>query len=149
MAGACGLSILTHVNFRRSETLWWIFALDEYYRTVNKSSYEQFRDSNEYGCVISGLRLARNRVGHRLALMLKDPGGRPVFETPDPTEGVIIDQLSWRPLDELPKVNKIYERPGQQDSYRRYLEGNAARYALRCANYFFIRRSNELDSLVL
>jgi hypothetical protein len=135
------------------ETLWWIFALDEYYRNLYKEVrevYERFRDGNKNGCVISGLRLARNRVGHGLALMLEDPSGRSVFDVPQNTEGaIIIDQLMWRALDDLPEVDEAHKRPAQENAYRRYLEGNAARYPLRRAGRFFIRGREELDSLVL
>lgn len=131
------------------ETLWWIFAIDEHYRHANQAIYEELRNNDGNGRYISGLRLARNRVGHRLALMLQDPSGRSVYSEAPSEEGVFIDQLMWRTLTDLPPGDPGKESSTQENSYRKYLEGNAVRYALRHANYFFIRYRDDLDSVIL
>ena len=66
------------------ETLWWIVALDEHYRNRDQKVYMELRESDEDGYVIPGLLLARNRVGHGLALMLEDPDGRSLLLAPPP-----------------------------------------------------------------
>src|SRR6266536_1824634 len=52
------------------ETLWWIFALYDHYTNSYKQMYLDFRNSSQYGAMIPGLKLARNKVGHGLALLV-------------------------------------------------------------------------------
>ena len=117
------------------ETLWWIVALDEHYREAGGKAYEAFRNQDEYGRVVPGLRLARNRVGHQLALLLDEPHNRR-----------LLDQLQWRRFEDLPNGSRRLE--DQAESYIIFLAGNAARYALRRANYFFVRRQSDLQQIV-
>ncbi len=130
------------------ETLWWIFALDDHYWNLDESVYKPLRDSDEDGYVIPGLRLARNRVGHGLALMLEDPAGHSPFLAPPAPAKLTLAQLIWRRLEDLPPVEKDKKGEAQAAVYRAHLAGNPARYALRHASRFFIRRRSELDSAI-
>jgi hypothetical protein len=156
------------------ETLWWIFALDDHYWNLDKTVYKPLRNSDEdgglfiddlpqplsqvrhlrlsamnnpHGYVIPGLRLARNRVGHGLALMLEDAAGHSPFLAPPPAK-LTLDQLIWCRLEDLPPVEKDKESEAQEAAYQAHLAGNAARYALRHASRFFIQRRSELDSAI-
>jgi hypothetical protein len=124
------------------EALWWIFALDEHYCRLGANDYKELRDRDEDGQVVFGLRLARNRVGHRMALMLQDPRVEADVLLPQ----ISLEQLRWRRYEDLPLVGKRWESTSQEAAYRRHLEGQAARYSLRRANHFFVRRASELDS---
>ena len=120
------------------ETLWWIFALDEHYLACGGESYAKFRDHDVNGRVILGLRLARNRVGHQIAVLLEDPPGHAGL-SPDL---VTLEQLRWRRLSELPEGRSAST---QERAYRECLEGNVARYAIRRANCFFVRHHPVLE----
>jgi len=118
-----------------SETLWWVFALDDYYRSHYSAKYMEFRDRSAYGSVIAGLKHARNSVGHSLALLVdysyaidKKPGT------------VSLKQLHWRTLND---TNPPYQ--GNKQAYQSQLAGKAVRYSLRRANQFFIRQKDELN----
>ncbi|MCW2554231.1 MAG: hypothetical protein JWR78_4012 [Mycobacterium sp.] len=127
------------------ETLWWIVGLDDQYRRIDRERYESHRDEDIHGCVLPGLRFARNRVGHGLAVLLSDPTGRSVWESVEGA-GVDLDQLIWRPSEMLscPGDAKNYQR----QCYDQRLANKAARYAIRHANYFFVRRKGVLDGVL-
>jgi hypothetical protein len=125
------------------ETLWWIVALDDHYRTRYKSAYERLRDCDKDGYVIPGLLLARNQVGHALVRMLKDPDSP---STVLPSAGLTLKQLVWRPLEDLPPVRKTRVSDFQEAIYRAYLAREPHRFALRHATGFFVRRRPTLDS---
>jgi hypothetical protein len=74
-------------------------------------------------------------------VMLEDP--RPA---PSPRM-VSLEQLQWRPWDDLPH-ERLRITSAQEQAYRRELEGQPARYALRRANYFFVRRADGLDGAI-
>lgn len=118
------------------ETLWWVFAIDEHYRHRNQHRYEVFRDADDNGRVIAGLRLARNRVGHELSALLVDPRSS--------GSGVSLDQLRWKTLEALPPAGDR-ERPGQRAAYVELLAGEPARYALRRSNRFFIGQRQQIE----
>jgi hypothetical protein len=124
------------------ETLWWIVALDEHYRDAGKTVYESHRDGNAHGSVLPGLRFARNKVGHQLTLLVTDPCGGSVFHSAD-ADGVRLDQLLWRESAQFPSAGDP-QHP-QRLCYDRLLANNAVRYAIRHANYFFVRHRARLD----
>ena len=130
------------------ETLWWIFALDEHYWHRDQPAYEPLRNYDEDGFIIPGLRLARNRVGHGLALMLEDPDGRPPFSAPPSRVTIRLSQLRWRQLENLPPVEEAHKSAIQQAVYQDHLAGNPVRFGLRHASRFFIRRHAALDSAI-
>jgi hypothetical protein len=119
------------------ETLWWIFALDEHYLHHGVSAYETFRNDDVNGRVIWGLRLARNRVGHELSVLLTDPR--------KPGPGVSLEQLRWRTLDNLPAPGNR-EGDRQRTAYSEELAGKAARYTLRSANRFFVTERHAIEA---
>jgi hypothetical protein len=123
------------------ETLFWIAALDHHYqlrarRTGRIDAYFAHRDPDLYGRCIGGLIFARNAAGHQIAILL---------EPPATSESALLGQLRWRRASDLPKPDRAV-RGELRLSYTTLLEGNAARYGLRRANYYFIRRQNLLDS---
>ena len=124
------------------ETLWWIFALNDYYeKSGHKKVYLEHRDKSPYGFVIPGLKYARNEVGHGLALLI-DYSHATRRLAPDKVD---LRQLCWRHLDKgYDKVNS-YGRESQSSCYERLLAGNAVRYSLRRANKYFIRQMDGLD----
>jgi hypothetical protein len=124
------------------ETLWWIVALDDHYTSVGGEHYRELQRIDQNGRVVPGLRLARNRAGHQLAVLLADPTGRSVFEPSEAHGGVSLDQLVWRPSNDLP-IGRAH--PAQLESYDEYLANQAVRYSLRRANYFFVRKRAALD----
>jgi len=130
------------------ETLWWIAVLDEQYWNRNPSVYEELRENDEDGYVIAGLRLARNRVGHQLALLLVNPDGSPVSSSQP--AGLSLDTPVWRQLKNLPPVKKHYadKEKKQRPVYEARLAGNPPRFALAHARRFFIRRGAALDSAI-
>jgi hypothetical protein len=125
------------------ETLWWIVALDDHYRTRYKSAYARLRDCDKDGYVIPGLLLARNQVGHALARMLEDPGSP---STVLPSAGLTLNQLVWRRLEDLPPVKKTKVSDFQEAIYEAHLATEPHRFALRHASGFFVRRRPTLDS---
>jgi|SRR5271170_2410271 len=133
------------------ETLWWIVALDKYYsdHSLNQSEYVNLLKSDEDGCVVPGLRLARNRIGHGLALMLEDPDGHSPFSAPPPVR-VTLETPQWRRLEDLPPVSpKIMEREANMRSvYRDHLAGNPVRFGLRRARHFFVEGHSGLDAAI-
>ena len=129
------------------ETLWWIFALDEHYRHRNQHIYESYRDGDTDGQVVAGLRLARNRVGHQLAMMLEDPRDHFTLAQRSLASPADLAQLVWRRLEDLPPGDPKKESESQAKAYKKHLVGNAARYALRRSNYFFVRRRAELEAV--
>ena len=130
------------------ECLWWIFALDEHYSHTKGDAYRNFRDKDPHGECIPGLRLARNRVGHQIALMLEDPSAPILLPGPaTPKQGIDLEQQRWRRYEDLPPADAGKERPQPTAIYKSHLSGRAARYAIRHANYFFVRRQACIDSL--
>jgi hypothetical protein len=127
------------------ETIWWIVALDEHYRHHYGRRYERFRDASEYGRQIPGIRYARNLVGHQIALLLEDPiDNHPLVERIMSGDLISIEQMTWRRLENLPVPTTEQRR--QEQCYRDYLAGYASRYALRRANYFFVRQRDGLNA---
>lgn len=126
------------------ETLWWVFSLDEHYRHHFGKAYEKHRDDDSHGQVILGLRFARNKVGHQLALLVADPSGRSVFDSAANT-GFTLGQLVWRRSGDILGAEK--QDDPQRRCYDRWLAENPVRYGIRHANYFFIRRRDRLDEL--
>jgi hypothetical protein len=132
------------------ETLWWIVALDEHYRNQRKqAAYLKLLKSDEDGYVIPGLRLARNRIGHGLALMLEGPDGRSPFSTPPPAR-VTLKTVQWRRLEDLPAVSSSIAETekNMRPVYHDHLEGNPVRFALRHARRFFVQRHSAIDAAI-
>jgi hypothetical protein len=125
------------------ETLWWIVALDDHYRQLGRARYESYRDDDPRGSVLPGLRFARNKVGHQLTLLVTDPNGGNV-RRPSADGGVRLDQLVWRESEQFPAPGDP-QHP-QRHCYDRRLANNAVRYAVRDANYFFVRHRAELEN---
>jgi len=118
-----------------SETLWWIFALDDYYLDRYSTKYEDFRDQSPYGSVVTGLKHARNSVGHSLALLVD------YSYATDKRPGVVsLEQLRWRTLND---IDPPYQK--NKKAYQSQLADKVVRYGLRCANQFFIRQKDGLN----
>jgi hypothetical protein len=132
------------------ETLWWIVALDEHYRNRNSSTYVELLESDEDGRVIPALRLARNRIGHGLSLMLEDPDGHSPFSAPPLPARLTLKTLQWRRLEDLPPVSPRTAKREEKmrPVYQDHLAGNPVRFGLRRASHFFIQRRSVLDSAI-
>jgi hypothetical protein len=129
------------------ETIWWIVALDEHYHRLHGRRYNDFREASEYGRQIQGIRYARNLVGHEIVQLLDDQNDKESFSSKiEAGRLVILEQLTWRRLEDLPEPDPKHEQPKQRKAYGDYLAGCASRYALRRANYFFIRQGDGLDA---
>src|SRR4051812_40547604 len=80
-----------------SETLFWACGLDE--QLWRLGGYGDRRDADEWGCVLSGLRHARNLAAHRV-LLTTEHAPAPFR----PRAGAVLHigtGLVWRPLEDL------------------------------------------------
>jgi hypothetical protein len=108
-----------------AEFVFWACALDERLKKVD-SKYAARRDADEHGQVLPGLRFARDRHLHQVAVTTSLMF---VFERSDPNgpaDGFIVSNV-WRPLDAIPGPTGSHKRnrdlPAQRATYEKHLEG--------------------------
>ncbi len=111
------------------EALFWLCALDQLLTDVDGSSYEDLRTADPDGRLVPGLRFARNRVAHGVAVASVSEVnpenavlglgvlGRMRLGTPA--------NLTWRRLEVIPPPPENLRRPAQEASYQQHLAGNA------------------------
>lgn len=99
-----------------SEALYWAAVLDD---ALRDNEYERERQSDTTGCLIPGLRYARNFHTHQLIASAEIRGGLTVpFTVPIS----IPTYIAWRQLEDLPEPERTTRHTAaQQQSYKTYL----------------------------
>lgn len=129
-----------------AEALWWTVSANDgiedlaeggaLERWSSKSAYREERDRDSSGRVLAGLRYARDRCGHQLALAALEDGLRLPFRLPN-TTGMFF---RWRPSDNLPQPrNKQHREQADKmrPAYDTWLSGNPATMTITSAARWF------------
>jgi hypothetical protein len=90
-----------------AEALWWAVSPGDGFDELasegtgwaNRGAYRDARKTDTSGRVLIGVRYARDRCGHQLAMAALEDGLRPPFSFPN-TPGV---SFRWRPSGQLPQ----------------------------------------------
>jgi hypothetical protein len=117
------------------ETLMWVCALDELLTQAGCKPYKDARDAHPEGCMVQGLRYARNRslhgdvialgVGHGgAALGMMQLGNAGLGQAPS---------YRWRARATLPPMPQRFERLDQQHAYDAHLSGRPILAAVHAA----------------
>jgi hypothetical protein len=134
-----------------TEALWWTVSADDGFAELadsgaiatwpSKSDYHAARNADTSGRVLAGLRYARDRCGHQLALIAVEDGLRFPFRLPNATG----QAFRWRPSAQIPQPRE----PGRQNqaqrwrpSYDSLLAGRPAAMAVESAANWFASASN-------
>jgi hypothetical protein len=100
-----------------AEALWWTVSVNDGFEELadtgtisqwpSKRHYQGARDEDPTGRVLVGLRYARDRCGHQLALVALEDGLRLPFRLPN----VLGEFFRWRPSEQLPQPqNKNHQK---------------------------------------
>ena len=121
-----------------AEALWWAVSTDDGFERLassdpgyrpNRGDYQQARNKDQYGQVLCGLRYARDRCGHQLALVAIETGlGFP--RTYPITYG---EYFRWRWFDQLPPPDRHYPSGRLRPVYDQLLAGHPASRTLEWA----------------
>jgi len=101
------------------ELLLWVLTTDEWHKIHGASDYEQKRDRNTNGIIMSGLRHAYNMMKHNMGFIQihqKEGGLRTPFTLPMTLTEV---KVIWMPAGEV--LNG--KHPNQKNNYINHIEG--------------------------
>lgn len=135
-----------HVFVPLTEALWWTVSADDGFADLadsgaiaswpSKADYRAARNRDTSGRVLAGLRYARDRCGHQLALVAVEDRLRFPFGLPNTTG----QAFRWRPSAQIPQPAE----PGRQNqaqrwrpSYDSLLAGRPAAMAVESAAMWF------------
>jgi hypothetical protein len=129
-----------------SEALWWIVTTDDGFANLARvqsgyrvdPSYSVARDHDQSGCVLPGLRYARNRCGHQRALIAVERGVSIPFTVPF-TLGFFF---RWRASGELPPADPKFRDDRGRKIYDTLLADRPASQALDLAAKWFTHERN-------
>jgi hypothetical protein len=91
-----------------AEALWWAVSVDDGFKELaalqglgwsNNGAYRNDRDNDADGRVLEGVRYARDRCGHQLALAALEGGLTSPFRLPN----TLGPAFRWRTSDQLPQ----------------------------------------------
>jgi hypothetical protein len=108
-------------------------------RKLLDAPYTAARDVDPDGVYLTGLRYARNRCTHQLALVVDRRHLSPPFQPPV-TLGVL---LRWLRSAELPPPDPKHPDPKGLAAYEEWLAGTAAESTLEHAAVWFARAQEE------
>ena len=108
-----------------SEALAWACSIDETLLKLYGDAYKQARAADPAGPHIDGLRFARNRCTHQLALVAEHGHLQLPFCLPA-TIGLLF---RWRPLTELPEADQNHNNGAE--AYENWLVGDTAENTLQ------------------
>lgn len=135
-----------------AEALWWIVSLDDGFEKLasegtgwtTKEAYREARNNDTSGRVLVGLRYARDRCGHQLAMASLEDGLRPPFRFPN-TPGTFF---RWRPSGQLPQPAES-TRHEQADrirsKYDLWLAGRPVEMTVNAAAEWFTHTAAKVD----
>lgn len=128
-----------------AEALWWAVSVDDGFKELaatqalgwpNKGAYQVARDKDPDGRVLEGVRYARDRCGHQLALAALEDHLRPPFSLPN----VLGPAFRWRPSDQLPQPagkNELANANKKRPRYDTWLAKRPASMAVESAAKWF------------
>lgn len=120
-----------------AEALWWMVSLDDAFEELasegvgwaDRGAYRDARDKDASGRVLLGVRYARDRCGHQLAMAALEDGLTPPLQLPN-TSGAFF---RWRPSGQLPQPADGRRRQQAErirQHYDRWLAGRPAQMTL-------------------
>jgi hypothetical protein len=132
-----------------TEALWWAVSLDCGFEDLagqglgwpNLGAYRDARRNDKSGRVLVGLRFARDRCGHQLALAVLEDGLRAPLRFPI-TTGCLF---RWRPSDQLPlpaAQNLRDQAERIRPEYDTWLAGRPAAITVESAAKWFAHAAN-------
>lgn len=116
-----------------SEALAWACSLDEALKKLHGQAYRQARAADRVAPYLMGLRYARNRCTHELALVA-DRGHLAPPLRPPITPGLLF---RWRPITELPGADDGHNNG--ENEYRDYLASDTAESTLKHVTDWLLR----------
>jgi len=141
-----------HVFAPLTETLWWTVSADDSFEELtdtrvitywrSRADYRQARNADESGRVLAGLRYARDRCGHQLALIALEDGLRLPFALPNATG----QAFRWRPSAQLPQPRSNSRRAQAErmrPGYDTWLAGRPAAMTVESAANWFAHAASE------
>ena len=108
-----------------SEALAWACSIDETLCKLYGAAYKDARTASPLGSYVEGLRFARNRCTHQLALVAE----RDELRLPLCLPATIGFLFRWRPLRELPEADRNHNNGA--GAYENWLVGDTAENTLR------------------
>lgn len=101
------------------ELLLWVVAIDEWHRLEKQKSYEDKRDNDDDGVVLTGMRFAINSIKHSMDfIQIHHKKGDSTFPTTFPTV-FFKPEVIWTEARNIPKGK--YEK--QTEKYINAIEG--------------------------
>jgi hypothetical protein len=129
-----------------AEALWWAVSVNDGFEELadkgridewpSKKDYQKARDKDPSGRVLVGLRYARDRCGHQLALIALEDALRLPTRLPN----MLGEFYRWRPSEQLPQPqNKIHLKRAEEmrEDYDTWLAGRPAAMTIESAATWF------------
>jgi hypothetical protein len=128
-----------------AEALWWAVSVDDGFKELaerqglgwaNKGAYRNDRDNDPDGRVLEGVRYARDRCGHQLALAALEGELTLPFHLPN----TLGPAFRWRPSDQFPQPtdkNAFANAEKKRPCYDTWLAKRPASMAVESAAKWF------------